>query len=76
MLPVNSKSLFHSICRVWEKLDNDEIDTSKASAFAKLAGQANNYLNYELKRAVIMSNQQYAEHHRNIELKEFDSLPQ
>jgi len=76
MLPVNSKSLFAMICLTMEKLDHDEIDVSKASAIAKLAAQANNYLNYELKRALIMSNPDAAKNHRNIELKSFDSLPE
>jgi len=76
MKPVNSKSLFHLLCLTLEKLDSDEIDVAKASAIAKLVGQAGNLLTYELKRAVIMSNEDYAKNHRQIELKEFDSLPQ
>jgi len=55
MKPVNSKSLFHTLCETLEKLDRDEIDVSKASATAKLVGQANNLLNYELKRAMVLS---------------------
>jgi hypothetical protein len=57
-----------------EKLDNDEIDVSKASAMSKLVGQANNLLNYELKRAVVLSNPVYKDEHRNLEAKNFDSL--
>lgn len=74
MKPVNSKSLFHLLCVTLEKLDSAEIDVATASATAKLVGQANNLLNYELKRAVIMSNPEFASNHRNLELKSFDSL--
>jgi len=74
MKPVNAKSLFHLLCDCMEKLDNNEIDVSQATAMGKLVGQANNLLNYELKRAVIMSNTEFREQHRNIESKSFDSL--
>lgn len=76
MKPVNSKSLFHLLCATLEKLDSAEIDVATASATAKLVGQCNNLLNYELKRAVIMSNPEYASNHRVLELKSFDSLPE
>ena len=74
MLPVNTKSMFALLCQTMEKLDADEIDVSKASAMGKLIGQANNLLNYELKRAVILSNPEYKDQHRNLETKNFDSL--
>lgn len=74
MKPVNSKSLFHTLCETLEKLDRDEIDVSKASATAKLVGQANNLLNYELKRAMVLSKEEFAKNHRVLELKSFDSL--
>jgi hypothetical protein len=57
-----------------DKLDKDEVDVSKAIALSKLIGQANNLLNYELKRAALMTNPQFKEEHRNIERKDFDSL--
>lgn len=76
MRPVNTKSMFSLLTATMEKLDNDEIDVSKASAMAKLVGQANNLLNYELKRAVIMSNTEFKAEHRNLEQKHFDSLPE
>ncbi len=76
MKPVNSKSLFHLLCITLEKLDSAEIDVATASATAKLVGQCNNLLNYELKRAVIMSNEEFAKNHRNLEMKTFDSLPE
>tara|TARA_R110000868_G_scaffold108761_2_gene296601 strand:- start:215 stop:421 length:207 start_codon:yes stop_codon:yes gene_type:complete len=59
-----------------EKLDNDEIDVYKATAMTKLIAQANNLLNYELKRAALMTNEKFKEEHRALELKSFDSLPQ
>jgi len=59
-----------------EKLDNNEIDVSQASAMSKLIGQANNLLNYELKRAALMCNDNFKKEHRNLELKAFDSLPE
>ena len=66
--------MFALLCQTMEKLDADEIDVSKASAMGKLIGQANNLLNYELKRAVILSNPDYKDQHRNLETKNFDSL--
>lgn len=74
MIPVNTKSMFSLLCQTMEKLDNDEIDISKASAMSKLVGQANNLLNYELKRAIVLSNKDYKDQHRNLESKNFDSL--
>lgn len=74
MRPVNTKSMFSLLCLYMEKLDNDEIDVSKAAAMAKLMAQANNMLNYELKRAALMTNEQFAEQHRTLEAKSFDSL--
>jgi hypothetical protein len=76
MKPVNTKSLFSLLCNYMEKLDNDEVDVYKAAAMSKLIGQANNLLVYELKRAALMTNEKFAEQHRNLELKSFDSLPQ
>ena len=76
MRPVNSKSLFHLLCITLEKLDNAEIDVATASATAKLVAQCNNLLNYELKRAMVMSNEDFKNNHRNLEAKAFDSLPE
>jgi hypothetical protein len=59
-----------------EKLDRNEIDVAQASAMSKLIGQANNLLNYELKRSLLMANQDFKNNHRNLELKTFDSLPE
>jgi hypothetical protein len=74
MLPVNAKSMFSLLCVYMEKLDSDEIDVSKAGAMSKLIGQANNLLNYELKRAALMTNDRFKQEHRSLELKNFDSL--
>lgn len=51
--PVNTKSLLAFIFGQMAKLDRKEIDYQTAMAQAKLASQANNVLDYELKRAVV-----------------------
>lgn len=53
MQPVNSKSLLSFIFGQMEKLDSKEIDVETAQTQASLAKQANNILNYELKRAQV-----------------------
>lgn len=68
--------MFSMLCIYMEKLDNYEIDVAQATAMSKLIGQANNLLNYELKRAVLMTNEEFAKEHRGIEMKTFDSLPE
>ena len=75
-MPVNTKSMFSTLCSCMEKLDRNEIDVNQAAAMSKLIGQANNLLNYELKRAALMANQEFRMSHRNLELKSFDSLPE
>ena len=59
-----------------DKLDSGEIDVFTASAISKLHGQALNYLNYELKRAAACTNPDFKSELRQLELKNFDSLPQ
>lgn len=76
MRPINTKSMFSMLCIYMEKLDNNEIDVAQASAMSKLIGQANNLLNYELKRAMLFSNETIKKEHRNLEIKSFDSLPE
>lgn len=75
MRPVNSKSLFAFICGQMEKLDKREIDVNEATAQSNLAKQANNILNYELKRADTMM--RLSDHNRNfkdnVELREVES---
>lgn len=51
--PVNTKSLLAFIFCQMEKLNSGEIDANTAVAQAKLASQASNVLNYELKRAIV-----------------------
>lgn len=75
-MPVNSKSMYSLLCLYMEKLDSNEIDVAKANSMSKLIGQATNLMNYELKRAQLMSNEAFKKEHRNLELKTFDSLPE
>ena len=74
MKPVNTKSMFSLLCTYMDKLDKNEIDVAQASAMSKLIGQANNLLVYELKRAALMCNSDFKREHRNLEMKNFDSL--
>lgn len=53
MKPVNNKSLLHFVFDQMEKLDEGKISPEQAKEQANLAKQANNALNYELKRADI-----------------------
>jgi len=76
MMPVNTKSMFSTLCSYMDKLDKNEIDVNQAMAMSKLIGQANNLLNYELKRADMMRDREFKIEHRNLELKVFDSLPE
>ena len=50
--PVNTKSFLAFIFNTIEKLDKCVIDTNVACAQAKLMSQANNVLDYELKRTL------------------------
>ena len=51
--PVNTKSLLAFIFNQMERLNAGEIDANTACAQAKLASQASNVLNYELKRSIV-----------------------
>lgn len=53
MQPVNTKSLLAFIFNQMERLNAGEIDAQTACAQAKLASQASNVLNYELKRTIV-----------------------
>lgn len=53
MQPVNTKSLLAFIFTQMERLNSGEIDAQTACAQAKLASQACNLLNYELKRTIV-----------------------
>ena len=50
--PVNTKSFLAFIFNTMEKLDKGVIYTNVACAQAKLMSQANNVLDYELKRTL------------------------
>ena len=50
--PVNTKSFLAFIFNTMEKLDKGVIDANVACAQAKLMSQANNVLDYELKRTL------------------------
>lgn len=51
--PVNTKSLLAFIFNQMQRLNAGEIDAQTACAQAKLASQASNVLNYELKRTIV-----------------------
>ncbi len=73
---LNAKSLFAQLMNTMEKLDRDEIDVAKAITVSKLHNTAQGWLNYELKRTIVSTSPEAKEQMRNIELKNFDSLPQ
>jgi hypothetical protein len=75
-MPLNTKSMFALLCQQMDKLDKNEIDVSQASAMSKLIGQAGNLLNYELRRAALMSNTDFRNQHRRLEQINFDSIPE
>lgn len=75
--PVNTKSLLAAIFDQMGKLDRKEITATEACAYAKLASQATNVLNYELKRTVVQMRLNEIGHGtecalRDIESKTFD----
>lgn len=53
MTEINTKNLLAFIFTQMERLNQGEIDWQTANAQAKLASQANNVLNYELKRTIV-----------------------
>jgi len=59
-----------------EKLEEGNVTVEECGAMSKLVGQANNLLNYELKRAALMMNTDFKQQHRNLEIKNFDTLPE
>jgi demethoxyubiquinone hydroxylase (CLK1/Coq7/Cat5 family) len=76
--PVNTKSLLASIFDQMGKLSRGEITATDACAYAKLASQATNVLNYELKRTVVQLRLDEIGHTaqatlRDIESKVFDN---
>lgn len=78
MQPVNTKSLLTFIFSQMEKLDKGEITNETACAQAKLASQANNVLNYELKRTIVQIKMQEIgaiTDSTDIKLREIESKP-
>ena len=78
MQPVNTKSLLTFIFSQMEKLDKGEITNETACAQAKLASQANNVLNYELKRTIVQIKMQEigaTNDATEIRLREIESKP-
>ena len=73
--PVNTKSLLAFLFNQMEKLDRGEITNETASAQAKLASQACNLLNYELKRSVIQMQLQSIGTSVTPALREIESKP-
>lgn len=76
--PCNTKSLLAFIFNQMEKLNNGEIDANTACAQAKLASQASNVLNYELKRTIVQMRMQQMGmgiDSTNIRLREIESKP-
>lgn len=78
MQPVNSRSFLAFIFNQMEKLDKGEITPDIASAQAKLAKQANNVLDYELKRTLVQIKLREIgaiDSAREIKLREVESKP-
>lgn len=75
MKPIDTKTMFAMLCKYMEKLEKGEVDANEAFAMTKLVGQASNLLNYELKRAALLANNQFAKEHREIEMNTVKALP-
>lgn len=76
--PCNTKSLLAFIFNQMNKLDNGEIDANTACAQAKLASQASNVLNYELKRTIVQMRMQQigaGAQDTEVRLREIESKP-
>lgn len=72
--PVNTKSLLAFIFGQMGKLDNGEIDVATAVAQAKLAKQANNVLDYELKRCQVQMQLDAVNRTATAKLRDIESL--
>lgn len=68
MEPVNSRSLFHHLCKQMDKLEKKEINVQEANAQANLVEKARNLLQYELNRSKLTGKEL-----REIESKGFDN---
>ena len=73
MQPVNTKSLLAFTFLQMDRLNNGEITDREAMAQAKLISQANNLLNYELKRAIVQIRLKELGQSTEVELREIES---
>ena len=76
MQPKNTKSLFHFLTELMEKLASGEITPEIAKAQASLAQQANSLFKYELERArlqMMLNEHNQNQNFKRIELREVES---
>lgn len=73
MKPVNSKSLFHSICNEIEEIKTLPASIDRANTSVSLHNSALKVLYYEVNRAKALSEEAVKKEFRNIELKDFDN---
>ena len=73
--PVNTKSLLAFLFCQMGKLERHEISNEEACAQAKLASQASNLLNYELKRSLIQIQLRQVGENVKPALREIESKP-
>lgn len=74
MKPVNTKSLLAFLFAQMENLNNKVITPNEAMAQAKLASQACNLLNYELKRSIVEMKLEQMGHDVQSKLRDIESL--
>lgn len=74
MTPCNTKSLLAGIFGQMGKLERKEISATDAMAYAKLASQATNVLNYELKRSIVQIRLTELGQTTNAHLRDIESL--
>ena len=73
--PVNTKSLLAFLFCQMGRLERHEISNEEACAQAKLASQASNLLNYELKRSFIQLQLKQAGENVKPAIREIESKP-
>lgn len=71
--PVNTKSLLAFVFNEMQKLASKETSPNEAMAQAKLASQACNILNYELKRTIVQTRLAQIGEATEIKLREIES---
>ena len=72
----NSKSLFHFLTDLMDRLDKDEIANEKARVQSSLAGQVTKVLYYELDRVktqIMVSHHNQNQNFKKLELREVES---